>query len=345
MADYSPIISDNGLPATSTNPSNSPIASTSSPRNHSTPTTRTAASTASPPPPSSPPVTASNQKDRSRKTLSLGWDSVSSVFASALSRAPVVASPPPLAAPAGFKPFMLNTASNNEVSTSTLHTTTSSAIAAPTIKKHETTEDEDDKKERERLRAEMTLHGFIDPAWSTESTSSPSSNLSVVNSGSRLSPLLGSPNISSSASNTSTSTNESSPALNFRRINTPSPTFSSTGSPSSTSSAHQSPNLDSNFTENKPRRARPLSIARASRTSIPIGTVNESFGLGIGSSDLSTTSASGSSTKSTPTTSPNFSSIGLPPVKPEGEDVDGWSKKLKRMSLGTWGVPSVTVEK
>jgi hypothetical protein len=165
---------------------------------------------------STPPPVVSQSKAASRP-LSLDWRSVSSVFSSALSRSSPPPPPPPQ--PNGFKPLLLAEA------------TTLAPRQLPTD------EDEDDVRERERLRAEMALHGIVTSAsgWGRPSIerglsfSSNSSRLSISVRGTSPNLLSASPRDGGETSRPRTPrsphhlapspdmSSSGSPELNFRR--------------------------------------------------------------------------------------------------------------------------------
>lgn len=274
-----------------------------------------------------PPISIHNNKDRSRKTLSLGWDSVSSAFASALSRAPVV--PSPTVQPAGFKPFMLNSENPN-------------STAAPSgTRKLETEEDADDLRERERLKAEMALHGFGTPGAGNRYASNQSASAPVnVNSTS----LLSSPSITSGPLSVSPSSSFNS---GFRRTPLPSPSVGQSSFEEEPRTPEQKllhmqtkekealRELDqgraSGFTEIKqPRRPRPESVIRIGSSSSSSGiSQTGGAGLGLGISDT-TGSKTGSDQKG---------STGGGSAVVEGLEDAGWAGKLKRMSMGWNATP------
>lgn len=116
-----------------------------------------------PPPTTKPPSTAANRELRnSRRPMSIDWQSATSFFSSALSRSSSSTSTAPLSPPlqpAGFKPMLLDVSSS-----------LSRRVSAD--------EDEDDIKERERLKAELALHGIVDTGHSaTRWNGSASTNL------------------------------------------------------------------------------------------------------------------------------------------------------------------------
>lgn len=275
---------------------------------------------------SSPPPVVKN--DRSRKTLSLGWDSVSSAFASALSRTGPI-SPAPVA-PSGFKPFMLN--ANSDLA-----------------RRFEMEEDAEDARERERLKAEMALHGITEYGRSSSTEGTRGGGLleppatKSVGMGLLSSPVLAIPS-SSSGHGSRTTSNSSNTSAPFRRsllLSSPSQSdrdddstislkvplansnslalqFLDTGEKEAKSELEKG--RASGFTESKPRRQRPLSTQSIRSNGI---------GLGIGSPDLSPRIGA---------VSPALSAGGFEGASEEGDA--GWSKKLKRMSLG-WSSPTV----
>lgn len=163
---------------------------------------------------STPPPVVSQSKAASRP-LSLDWRSVSSVFSSALSRSSPT---PPPQQPNGFKPLLLAEAT---------------ALAPRQLP---TDEDEDDVRERERLRAEMAVHGIVTTSgWGRPSIerglsfSSNSSRLSISVRGTSPNLLSASPRDGGETSRPRTPrsphhlapspdmSSSGSPELNFRR--------------------------------------------------------------------------------------------------------------------------------
>jgi hypothetical protein len=270
---------------------------------------------------SPPPVVP--KPDRSRKTLSLGWDSVSSAFASALSRAGPI-SPPPVP-PSGFKPFMLN--ANSDLA-----------------RKLEMEEDAEDAKERERLRAEMALIGISKENRDSKRNSGEVKGgrgggmlelPSKSGAGLLSSPILdghgssgghGGRTLSHGSSNAPFRRSPllSSPSQSDQENDLPPPppslpiplvaiNLQSFDTKEKEAKSEMEKGRASGFTEQKPRRARPVSTQSA-----------RSIGLGIGSAEVS------------PRSSPMLGGGGFQ----EGEEDASWSKKIKRMSLG-WSSPAV----
>ncbi|KAK4698848.1 hypothetical protein P7C70_g7423, partial [Phenoliferia sp. Uapishka_3] len=249
----------------------------------------------------------------------LGWDGISSLFSGVSGgghrSTPSITNP----AAAGLKPFVLG----------------SDATTAP--RKLEVEEDEDDLRERERLRAEMALHGLQDSGnkeWSekqkqkrsslsgrsTTSSTGGSPTLSVSGAGSQSRPV--SAEILKKAEDTA--------ALQIKAIE----------EKEKVAKIELGEGRASGFTEPKPRRIRPGS-QRSSRSSSSRG--GDGVGLGISDSNSTPgrTTPEGSPNLSSPATSASTGAVS-PEVGVGAEEGDeSWRKKLKRISVG-WGSPNPT---
>lgn len=228
----------------------------------------------------------------------LGWDALSSVFSGGAPRQPAastVTSPNLSASTSGLKPFVLG--------------------SDPSARKLETEEDEDDLRERERLKAEMALHGLQD---SGNSWGSGRNSMSL--------PPTPDP--------ASVSPTPAGPPVDLDELYKSSPVAAqqirATIEKEKAAKVELEQGRASGFTETKPRRQRPGSM-RSSRSSSSRG--EGSVGLGI-SSD-----APGGTGRITPDGSQGVSSSpasGSPEAatKADPDETDAsWSKRLKRISL------------
>lgn len=233
----------------------------------------------------------------------LGWDSLSSVFSSAgrsQSTAPV--------APA-LKPFVLSSDGS--------------------ARKLEVEEDEDDIRERERLRAEMALHGIADSgnAWGSR----PASQRTTSTGG--LSPQ---PN-DGLASPTEPTLSGPDQRLDLDVLSQSSPMaaqhFRSIEGKEKALKSELDQGRASGFTEPKPRRQRPGSSRSTASSRSSRGPESTSIGLGISDGASGRLTPDGSPSMSSPATSASPESS----MKGDPDETDAsWSKRLKRISLTAW---------